>query len=214
MTTVLQCAHPELFYASVLNSRLNNGNLPLRNVVLTLDRLLTALSLHLACLLLVVISCLGLWQVIARFVLSQPSVWTEEVMRRLLIWCVMLGVVVAIRQGSLISVDLMLRRARGNWRRAVRAIVACTTLGFLGTIAWFGISLAWRVRFQTFASIDLSIAWAYAAVPTGAALGMLATIANWLDEPIKEDPLDDAPLTASAGSSPSISLNAGAGHAR
>ena len=205
---------PRIFRASVANSTHNPGNLLLRNVVLPLDRLLTALSLHLACLLMVIISCLGLWQVIARFVLSQPSIWTEEVMRRLLIWCVMLGVVVAIRQGSLISVDLMLRRARGNWRQAVRAIVACTTLGFLGTIAWFGISLAWRVRFQTFASIDISIAWAYAAVPTGATLGMLATVANWLDEPIKEDPLDDVPLTSPAGSSPSSPINLGTGHAQ
>lgn len=185
----------------------------MRNVVLTLDRLLTGLSLHLASLLLVIISCLGLWQVIARFVLSQPSTWTEEVMRRLLIWCVMLGVVVAIRQGSLISVDLMLSRARGTWRRTVRAIVACTTLGFLATIAWYGISLAWRVRFQTFASIDISIAWAYAAVPTGAALGMIATIANWLDEPVKDDPLADDLASASSSASPSNSVNMSTGHA-
>jgi TRAP-type C4-dicarboxylate transport system permease small subunit len=33
---------------------------------------------------------------VARFVLSQPSTWTEESMRRLLIWMVMLGTVVAL----------------------------------------------------------------------------------------------------------------------
>lgn len=185
----------------------------MRTVVLTLDRLLTALSLHAASLLLAIISCLGLWQVIARFVLSQPSIWTEEVMRRLLIWCVMLGVVVAIRQGSLISVDLMLSRARGKWRKAVRAIVACTTLGFLGTITWFGISLVWRVRFQTFASIDISIAWAYAAVPTGAALGMLATLANWLDEPVKDTLPEDQLLTVPVRSSTPSPVNKGSRHA-
>lgn len=172
----------------------------LRNLFLSADRLITSLSLNLACALLAIISCLGLWQVVARFVLSQPSVWTEEVMRRLLIWCVMLGVVAAIRQGALICVDLMLRKAKGVWRQTVRAIVACSTLAFLGTILWFGISLAWRVRFQTFASIDISIAWAYASVPTGAALAMFATIANWIDEPPREEPLltdtDTAPRHA------------------
>jgi len=165
----------------------------LRNTILFVDRLVTGLSLHLASLLLAIISCLGLWQVTTRFLLSQPSVWTEEIMRRLLIWCVMLGVVVAIRQGSLISVDLMMRKARGTWRKVVRSIVCCANIGFLGTILWFGVSLSWRVRFQTFASVDLSMAWAYAAVPTGALLGILATIAFWIDEPRHEDPLADNP---------------------
>ena len=82
---------------------------PFTALVLAVDRRLTALALHVACALLAVISALGLWQVIARFVLSQPSSWTEEVMRRLLVWCVVLGTVVAFRRGALVSVDLMLR---------------------------------------------------------------------------------------------------------
>jgi TRAP-type C4-dicarboxylate transport system permease small subunit len=155
----------------------------MRSHILTLDRWLTGASFTIATALLAIISCLGLWQVTTRFVLSQPSVWTEEVMRRLLIWCVMLGVVVAIRQGALISVDLALRLTRGAWRQALRLFVALATFSFLATILWFGISLAWRVRFQSFASLDISIAWAYAAVPFGAALGMVAVVAHYLDPP-------------------------------
>ena len=57
----------------------------MRHTILTLDRWLTSLAWTLACLLLAAISALGMWQVVARFVLSQPSTWTEESMRRLLI---------------------------------------------------------------------------------------------------------------------------------
>ena len=128
----------------------------------------------------------NMWQVLTRFVLSQPSSWTEEVMRRLLIWCVMLGVVVAFRRGALVSVDLMLRTSRGAWRRIVRALIAGVSLVFLAVIVWFGTDLAWRVRFQTFASIELSMAWAYAALPVGALLSMLAVAAQWLD-PMNEE---------------------------
>ena len=74
----------------------------MRHTILTLDRWLTSLAWTLACLLLAAISALGLWQVVARFVLSQPSTWTEESMRRLLIWMVMLGTVVAFRRGCLL----------------------------------------------------------------------------------------------------------------
>lgn len=153
----------------------------MRNLVLALDRRLTELALTLGCVLLAVISCLGLWQVLTRFLLSQPSSWTEEVMRRLLIWCVMLGVVVAFRRGALVSVDLMLRSSRGWWRQLVRGLIAVVSLAFLAVLVWFGTDLAWRVRFQSFASIELSMGWAYAALPAGALLAMLAVVAQYLD---------------------------------
>jgi TRAP-type C4-dicarboxylate transport system permease small subunit len=153
----------------------------MKTIILAVDRHITGLCLSLACAILAVISCLGMWQVIARFVFSQPSTWTEEIMRRLLIWMVMLGVVVALRQGALISVDLMLRVSRGAWRHTVRGIITTVNLTFFAVVLWFGVDLVWRVRFQTFASLELSMAWAYAAIPVGALLGLLATVAHHAD---------------------------------
>ena len=155
--------------------------IPVKALILKIDRLTTGASLILAALLLAVISCFGLWQVIARFLLEQPSTWTEESMRRLLIWAVMLGVVAAFRQGAMVSVDLMQRLSRGWWLSTVRAIVVVVTVVFLVCMIWYGIDLSWRVRFQTFASMDLSMAWAYAAIPTGAALSLIAVLAQWVD---------------------------------
>ncbi len=57
-------------------------------------------------------------------------------------------------------------------------------------LLWFGINLTWRVRFQSFAAMEMSMAWAYAALPVGALLCILAVIANHLD-PINEE-LDTA----------------------
>ena len=153
----------------------------MRAVLMRADRLLTALALNLACVLLAVICVLGLWQVLARFVFSQPSVWTEESMRRLLIWCVMLGVVAAFRHGALVSVDRMLRLSRGAWQRVVRTTITAVSLAFLAVLIWYGSNLAWRVRFQTFASMELSMAWAYAALPVGAALAVVAVLAQHAD---------------------------------
>jgi len=153
----------------------------MKKMFLRLDRVLTGACLYLACVLLAVIACLGLWQVTSRFVLSQPSTWTEESMRRLLIWMVLLGVVAAFRQGALVSVDLMLRVSRGAWRNTVRTIITTVNLAFLSVVLYFGIDLVWRVRFQTFASMDISMGWAYAALPVGALLGVVAVIAHHLD---------------------------------
>jgi len=162
----------------------------MRQTILTLDRWLTGLAWTLACVLLAVISVLGLWQVVARFVLSQPSTWTEESMRRLLIWMVMLGTVVAFRRGALVSVDLMVRTAKGAWLKVVRTVITTTALAYLAVLVWYGINLVTRIRFQTFASMELSMAYAYAALPVGAALAMLAVVANHID-PLNEE-LDNA----------------------
>jgi TRAP-type C4-dicarboxylate transport system permease small subunit len=158
----------------------------MRHTILTLDRWITSTAWALACVLLATIASLGMWQVVARFVLSQPSTWTEESMRRLLIWMVMLGTVVAFRRGALVSVDLMLRTARGAWLATVRWVITLTALAYLAVLVWFGINLVTRVRFQTFASMELSMGWAYAALPVGAALAMLAVVAHHL-APINEE---------------------------
>jgi TRAP-type C4-dicarboxylate transport system permease small subunit len=162
------------------------GSTGLRALLLSLDRCSTGLAMNLGCALLAVICLLGLWQVLTRFVLAQPSTWTEEAMRRLLIWCVMLGVVVAFRRGAVVSVDLMLRSAQGVWRTLVRTVITGFTLTFLAVLLRFGVDLVWRVRFQSFASMDLSMGWAYAALPVGAALAIVAVLAQHVD-PMNEE---------------------------
>ncbi|MCX8114292.1 MAG: TRAP transporter small permease [Burkholderiaceae bacterium] len=149
--------------------------------ILAIDRVVINAVWFLAAVLLAAVACLGLYQVLIRFVLNQPSPWTEEAIGRLLIWMVMLGVAVAFRQGALVSVDVLLRLSRGGLRRALRRVVVAASLFFLGVIAWVGFDLAWRIRFQTFAALPISISWAYLALPVGASFSMLAVIAHYFD---------------------------------
>lgn len=149
--------------------------------ILAIDRIVTNAIWALAAALLASISVLGLYQVLIRFVFNQPSSWTEEIIGRLLIWTVALGVVAAFRQGALVSVDVMLRWSRGRWRQAVRLIILIVTATFLGLLAWLGYDLAWRIRFQTFASVPISISWAYLALPVGATFALFAVLAHYFD---------------------------------
>ncbi|MCU0951288.1 MAG: TRAP transporter small permease [Burkholderiaceae bacterium] len=158
----------------------------LARLILAVDRRVTAAVWTLAALLLAVLACIGLYQVLTRFIWNTPSPWTEELIGRLFVWCVMLGIVAAFRQGALVSVDLMLRLSRGAWLRFVRRLILVATLGFLGVLVWYGLDLAWRIRFQTFATLPMSIAWAYLALPVGALFSMLAVVANHLDPQNKE----------------------------
>lgn len=153
----------------------------MKSPILALDRHVTAAVTGLACALLVTVCVLGLYQVVTRFVLAEPSAWTEEVTRRLLIWMVLLGCAAAFRHGALVTVDLLYNATRGPGRRALQRLITAASLAFLAVVLWFGVDITWRIRYQTFASIDVSIAWAYAALPVGALFSMLAVLANHFD---------------------------------
>ena len=177
---------PRSVRGAALPAQAARHNRMLSRLILALDRRITAAVWLAAALLLALLACIGLYQVLTRFIWNQPSPWSEELIGRLFVWCVMLGVVAAFRQGALVSVDLMLRLSRGAWRRFVRRLILGVTLAFLAVLAYYGFDLAWRIRFQTFATLPLSIAWAYLALPIGSLFSMLAVLANHV-EPINRE---------------------------
>jgi len=148
---------------------------------LRFERRLTAIVTALALALLALASCLGFYQVLTRFVFESPSDWTEVATRTALIWMVYLGMVATFREGALVSVDVLYRLCRGRARVALEGVITLLTLAFLVVVAWAGFEVTWRIRFQSLAGMDISISWAYLAVPLGACLSMLAVVAHFLD---------------------------------
>ena len=166
------------------------------------DRLVVRAALGLAMVLMVLMSCITFWQVLTRFVLERPSTWSEVTARSLMIWMVYLGLVVCLRRGMLISVDLLVTRAGPSLRRILAVLLAGLTLGVLGVMVWYGWSMAERTAGQRLAGLSdpisgsgVSIAWVYAAIPVGAALGILATLARLAEELRGEARHDLGPAT-------------------
>lgn len=153
-----------------------------RAAVLALDRVLLRLAAVLAVAALAVAVAAGAWQVATRFVLAQPSAWSEALVRTSLVWMVLLGVALALREGALVSIDLAARYGPPPLRRAVAAATLAAALSFMGILFWFGWGMAERVRFQQLAGLEVSIAWGYAAIPIGAAFAMLGAFARFLDD--------------------------------
>ncbi len=153
----------------------------MKTCFLAIERRLTALIIVIACVLLGIASTLGMYQVLTRFIFGQPSTWSEIAIRLILIWMVMFGVVVAFREGAQISVDLMYRLS-GRYQRLLHLLITTVILLFLGVIIWYGIDIAWRVRFQEIAGLEfLPMSVGYAALPVGGTFAIFAVIANYLD---------------------------------
>ncbi|MDN5842619.1 MAG: TRAP transporter small permease [Alcaligenaceae bacterium] len=134
------------------------------------------------CLLVTAVAA-GFYQVLARFVLESPSAWSEAWTRASVIWAVMLGVALAFRQGAMLSVDMLHSYLGGTRARALEHLVLVIVVGFLGFLAWVGVEMTWRVRFQTMPSLDASISWVYVAIPIGAVMSLIGVVAYWAEGP-------------------------------
>lgn len=148
---------------------------------LAFERRLTSFIIVTACVLLAIASTLGIFQVLTRFIFNQPSTWSEIMIRLVIIWMVMFGVVVAFREGSQVSVDLMYRLS-GRFQRPLHFLISLVTVIFLAVLVWYGADIAWRTRFQEIGGMEfLPMSVGYAALPVGALFAIVAVIANFLD---------------------------------
>lgn len=164
----------------------------IRSALLPVERVTTSAALAAAGACLVVACGAGLWQVISRFVLANPAVWSEALVRVALIWMTMLGFAPAVRRGALMAIDLAASLVSGAAKRALDGAIALSTLALCGILGLYGWSMAGRVARQEMAGLEISIAWGYAAIPVGCALAAIATLAAFLD------PVDHAQVPAGA----------------
>ena len=161
----------------------------MRRLLLAADRLIVRSLLSVAMVLLGVAAIVGFYQVLARFVLEQPSTWSEVLVRTLIVWTVFLGLGAALRSGSMIAFDFLYRSVGTRLRPWLDVVIGVATLIVLGVMLWYGLQLTLRVRPQVLAGLDVSIAWAYAAIPVGAAAGIVGVLARWAD-PARPDELE------------------------
>ncbi|UOM32605.1 TRAP transporter small permease [Acuticoccus sp. I52.16.1] len=155
----------------------------IRRGALTIERAVTWTAVALGAVCLVAAVGVGFYQVLARFVLFRPASWSEPFVQSALIWMTYLALCGAMRTGTLISVDVLKKATQGAAHTTLRLAGAGAILVLLWVILWQGIAIVWRVRFQTIAGLGVPASYVYAALPTGAALSILALIGHVIDPP-------------------------------
>jgi TRAP-type C4-dicarboxylate transport system permease small subunit len=159
----------------------------MKDLFLAIERRTTAFSLLASCAMLAIAASLGMWQILTRFVLEQPAEWTEVLIRFSLIWMVFMGIAAAFRQGAMVCVDVLYRWSGARTRRFLDWSVALVSIVLLVLIVWIGWDYAQRGKVQTMAGLEeLSMFWAYLAMPVGGVFAILGAIGNALD-PRRED---------------------------
>lgn len=154
---------------------------------LAVERVTTRFSIIAACLLLAFAASLGMFQVLSRFLFELPAEWTEVLIRFSLIWMVFMGIPEAFRQGAMVSIDLMHRKAGPVLRRVLDVVHAVVGLVLLAVILWFGWDYSQRGSVQTMIGLEgVTMFWAYLAMPVGSVFAALGVIGAYLDPKRRE----------------------------
>lgn len=145
----------------------------------SLDRALgLVLSIAMSLAVLIV-----LWQVAGRYLLRQPSSFTDELVRYLLVWIGLLGGAQAAGRRLHLAIELLPGRLSGSRRHCLAAFNQLLIGAFsLSVLVYGGVGLT-RLTLrlgQTSAALGLPLGWVYAILPiSGLILTFYSALFAW-----------------------------------
>ncbi|HUF69174.1 MAG TPA: TRAP transporter small permease [Longimicrobiales bacterium] len=145
--------------------------------------LLLRINAALAVVLFAALTVVVALQVLTRFVLHIPFIWSEEVARFLFFWTVLLGAAMSVRSRRHFVLDIgMGRRAvTGGAARVILDLVPhLCVLAFSVLLFVLGIDYARAGLLRTATNSNVDMGLVFAAVPVFAALTFVYTVGNLL----------------------------------
>ena len=126
--------------------------------------------------LVVVLAVVVFFQVFNRFILKAPMAWTEELAMLLFQWVVFLGAAVGVKRMSHFGIDLFVEKLSEKTRHRIDLIVPFTVGAIAMTLIVEGFKLLKLTQYQLYTTMDISHAWATAAMPISGILMMFYLI--------------------------------------
>ena len=120
-----------------------------------------------------------LWQVFTRFILRNPSSYTDELARYLLMWVGLLGASYLVGSKQHLSIDLLYQKVQGKSKVLIDLIIQTSIFLFaffvmvIGGIRLVSITL---VLEQVSAALQIQLGYVYLVVPISGLIIMFYTI--------------------------------------
>lgn len=141
------------------------------------DRIFQALLASLMGLLVLSVT----WQILSRYLLAEPSHWTEELARFLLVWIGVLGAAYAFRTRMHLGIDLLAHQLRGTSALLLEAFINLMVILFAVLVMIVGgvrlVAMTWELN-QLSAALGVPIAGVYTVVPLSGSLIVLFALEN------------------------------------
>jgi TRAP-type C4-dicarboxylate transport system permease small subunit len=153
----------------------------MRNIRSIIDRSLEGLLISVMGFMV----CNVIWQVLTRFLLRNPSSYTEELARYLLIWLGLLGAGYCVGQKAHLAIDLLTTSLEGRVKHVCSLFGHFMILVFallvlvLGGTRLVYTTLAYK---QTSAALQIPLGWVYLALPLSGMLTVFYCVHSILNE--------------------------------
>lgn len=146
----------------------------MRAAMTLLERATMVVAIALLCAMVVTTGS----QVVSRYLLNIPLVWTEELGRHLMIWMVFLASTIIYRRKQHISIDLLGDRMSPRGRAILGLVITLVLAFFFVLMVQYGWELTTRTMTQRSSAMRYPMGYAYAALPVSGVLLLLYAAEN------------------------------------
>ena len=130
-------------------------------------------------LAMVALTC---WQVFTRYILQNPSSWSEELVSYLFAWMSLLGASIVVGERGHMNIPIVVERMGEKGRKffsIFSEIVACLFAGVI--LVYGGIQITSLAMGQMTSALGLPIGVFYIVLPLSGVINMIYTILNIID---------------------------------
>lgn len=144
-------------------------------------------------LAMVALTC---WQVITRYILQNPSSWSEELVSYLFAWMALLGASIVVGERGHMNIPILVNRMGPAARKVLNIfaeVVACIFAAVI--LVYGGIQITTLAMGQMTSSLGVPIGIFYIVLPLCGVLNIIYTILNIIGivkGEISTDPVDEA----------------------
>lgn len=146
-------------------------------IVSVIDKVTIVILVALTCVMVSITFA----QVFARYVLSNPLHWSEELARYCFVWIVFIGASAALKRGAHIGVDFFVMHLSERSVRFLSIPVKLFVSIFLAVLIMNAIPVIQKNMSQLSPAIGLPMGIVYLAIPISAAIMLIYTIDDLID---------------------------------
>jgi TRAP-type transport system small permease protein len=130
-----------------------------------LDKLISKVLFYACSFLMFLMALLITSQVLSRYVVGKPLTWSEELGRYIFVWISFLGMAVAIKQGSHVALDILLKKLTGVSQKVLMVINNCLIFFFASCLTYSGYKLFELGTRQKSPTLKLPMELVYVVIP-------------------------------------------------
>lgn len=130
-------------------------------------------------LAMVILTC---WQVITRYILQNPSSWSEEMVSYLFAWMALLGSSIVVGERGHMNIPIVVERMGKKGRKSfaiLAEVIACLFAGVI--LVYGGMQITDLAMGQMTSSLGLPIGVFYIVLPLSGVINIVYTILNIID---------------------------------